>query len=162
MKKSIIIAAIVVLLFAAGVLSVTVVFKDFFFTTKYYDDPMIAYNSNAAHSPVGGDQSAQRAVGVYKISEDKALFIGEMTSERIVVAEMVMKNSKYAFEGTTYVLERGAAFNENAFDQTNTDSGFVKWMVVFDRQDADELSGTKDVKEYSLSGGSLLYLVIFD
>ncbi len=157
MKKKV----ITIVAFLIGVFSVTVSFNGFFFTTKFYDNPMSAYNADAVYDSVYGKTNVKKTIGTFRIDEEKALFIGELTKNRFLVAEMNVKNNKYAYEGTVYFYDYAEEFDAKNYNKIKTKTNYKKWIIAYDKQDIERISNIKFEKEYSLSNGSMLYLVIF-
>ncbi|MBE5929056.1 MAG: hypothetical protein E7267_06775 [Lachnospiraceae bacterium] len=160
MKKRVFV--LVLLLFLVGIFSLTISFDGFFFTTKFYEDPLRAYNAGATYNAIYGDTHAEREVGVVKIDEEKALFIGELSNDCFIVAGMNIKNEKYAFDGTKSIFEYSNERDVNAYKQTKTKSGYVKWTIACDKKSTEELVGVKTIMEYTLSDGRPLLLIVFD
>ena len=159
-KKNVI--AVIVFLFLVGVFSVTISLNDFFFTTKFYKDALSAYNADVVYDAIYGDTTANRTIGLLEIEKEKALFIGELSKDKFIVAEMKVKDKEYAYEGTVFFYSITDVFNENNYNQTETKTGNVKWDVINNRQDVEKLQNINLVKEYSMSDGSALFLVIFE
>lgn len=153
---------IVALLFLVGVFSVTVSLNGFFFTNKFYENPMSAYNAEATYDVMYGETKVEREIGVYKIDDEKALFIGLLSKNRFLVAEMNIRNGKYAHDGTVIFYDYNEEFDANYYNQTETKSDYVKWTIVCNKNDVGKLSNVKLVKEYALYSGSPLFLVIFE
>ena len=165
MKKKII--AGIIFLFLVGVFSVTISVDGFFFTTKFYKDALSAYNAEAGFSPVYGDTTANREIGLYEIEKEKALFIGELSEDEFIVSEMIVKDNKYASEGTVYFYNisdmfNSDVFNENNYNQTETKTDNIKWNIINNKQDVEKLQNINLFIEYSMSDGSPLFLVIFE
>lgn len=160
MKKKVIV--IVVFLFLVGVFSVTISLNGFFFATKFYENPLSAYNADAVYDIAYGDSKAKKQIGVFELDEETTLFIGELTDRRFLIANMKVNDKKYAYEGTVVFYEYSDVFDENDYNQTETESGFIKWTIVCNQYDIEKLSDVKLIKEYFLSDGSPLYLIIFE
>jgi hypothetical protein len=160
MKKTIV--AITLLLFLIGVFSVTISINDFFFTSKFYDEPLSAYNANAMYDVVYGETEASREIGLFEIGKEKALFIGELANNCFLVAEMNVKKGKFAHEGTVVFFDYNDEFNVNEFYITETKSESVKWTVACDNEHIKKLSNVKLVKEYMLLDGCPLFFVVFE
>lgn len=161
MKKKIIVVLIISVLFLIGIFSVTISTNSFFMTTKYYNDPKTAYNANATYDITYGQTQVQRQMGVLQLESDKSLFIGELTENTFIVAEMNIKNGKYAYNGTVIFYEYNDMFDEKYYNQTQTESGAVRWTVAYNRQDIAKLSDISSVNEYYLSDGSLVFIITF-
>lgn len=160
MKKRLL--QLLLFLVLVGVFSVTISLKDFFFTTKFYQEPLSAYNADAVYDPIYGDTTVNRTIGLFKIEKEKALFIGELSKDKFIVAEMKVKDKGYAYEGTVFFYSTSDLFNENNYNQTETKTGNVKWDVINNKQGVEKLQNIKLVNEYSMSDGSPLFLVIFE
>ena len=52
-----------------------------------------------------------------EIDKEKALFIGELSNNRFLVAEMNVKDKKYAYEGTVIFYDYLDSFDENNYNQ---------------------------------------------
>lgn len=162
MKKKVIVSVIVAVLFLVGAFSITISLNGFFFTTKYYDNPISAYNAGASYNAIYGETEAEREIGVFKLDEEKALFIGALSDNRFIVAEMNIKNEKYAYEGTVIFYDYDEEFDANHYNQTETKAGKVKWTIVYNKNDVEKLSDVKLTKEYTLSADSPLFFVMFE
>ena len=160
MKKKVI--AFIVFLVLIGVFSVTISLKGFFFTIKFYQEPLSAYNADAPYDPVYGDTTVNKLIGLFEIASEDALFIGELTNDKFLVAEMKIKDKKYAYEGTVYFYSRSDVFDENSYNLTETKTGTIKWEVINNKKDVEKLQNVKTVKEYSMSDGSPIFLVILE
>jgi len=152
---------IITFLILIGLFSVTISLKDFFFTTKFYQDPMSAYNADSMYSPIYGDTTAKKTIGLFEIDEEKALFIAELSNSGFLVAEMNIKDAKYAYEGTVILYNSSDSFNEKNYNLTETKTGSVKWTIAYSQQDVEKLQNVELIKEYSLSTGSPLFLIVF-
>lgn len=84
-------------MFLVGVFSVTISLNDFFLTTKFYKDPLSAYNADAVYDPIYGDTTANKTIGLFEIEKEKALFIGELSKDKFIVAEIKVKDKEYAY-----------------------------------------------------------------
>ena len=160
MKKKVIV--FIIILAFIGTFSVTISLKDFFFTTKFYQEPLSAYNADAQYDPVYGDMTAKKLIGLFEIDSEDALLVGELTNDKFLVAEMKIKDKKYAYEGTVYLYSRSDVFNENSYNLTQTKTGIVKWEIINNKKDVDKLQNVKIVKEYSMSDKSPIFLVVFE
>lgn len=161
MNKKVITVIIILILILIGVFPITVSFNGFFFTTKFYNDPLVAYNADAMCDTVHGEIKAKNTIGLFEFDDKKALFIGELSNNRFLVAEMNIKGKKYARGETVFLYDYTEEFNEKAYNLTKTQSGYKKWMIIYNQQDIEKLSDVKLKIEYTLSNGSTLFLIIF-
>lgn len=144
-----------------GVFSITLSFGKFF-TTQYYDTPLLAYNDNCSHDVVYGDTTARSEVGVFNIDNETALFIGALNSNCFVVAEMSIKNDKYAFKGTSMIYNSiDLSDIPDSRNVTNTATGYVEWSVFCNQSEIDALQNVNSVKSYTLPNGNAIYIAIF-
>ena len=160
--KKIVVIAIAVMLLGAGVFSLTISLDDFFLTTKFYENPLSAYNAEAVYDALHGETKVEKQIGLLQLDDEKALFIGELSKQKFLIAEMNMKDQKFAHEGTVFFYDYGVAVDEISYNQTETKSGYINWGILFNQQDVDKLSNANHVQEYALSCGSPLFLVLFD
>lgn len=160
MKKKVV--TVIVVLVLIGVFSITISLKDFFFTTKFYKEPLSAYNAEAQYDPIYGDTTVNESIGLFEIDNENALFIGELTRDKFLVAEMKIKDNKYAFEGTAYFYSRSDVFDENNYNLSETKNGTLKWEVINSKKDVEKLQNVRVVKEYSMSDGLPIFLVVFE
>ena len=158
-NKIIVVVAILVLL---GMFSITISLNDFFFTTKFYSEPLSAYNEDATYDPIYGDTVANKTIGLLKIDEENVLFIGELSQVEFLIAEMMVKDNKYAYKGTVSFYDSSDQFNKHIYNQTKTKTGNVKWQVFTNKQEVEKIQNIKSVNEYFLSNGSSLFIVILD
>ena len=162
MKKGTVIFIVAVVFILIGVFSVTISWNNFFFTTKFYQDPMAAYNAAALYDPIQGNIKATKSIGVFEIDEENALFLGEISNDAFLVAQMKTKNKEYAFEGTVVIYRCSDSFKKEGVNLTDAKTGTVKWVILNDGEELEALPNPKAVKEYSMPNGSPLYLVVFE
>lgn len=156
------IVIIVVSLFIIGVFSVSVSTGNFFFATKYYKTPLKAYNAGAAYDAVYGNTKASKEIGLLNFDDKNALFLGELTENSFVAAQMKLKDGRYAAEGTAIFYDFNEDSNLSNYNQTDTVNGHKKWAITYDKSDTENLSGVSHVESYRHSNGAEIYIVIFD
>ncbi len=152
---------IVVILFFVGVFSVTFSFGDFFFTTKYYKTALEAYNADCAFSPGYGDTEAESTIGFAKLDEGIGLFIGELDEHSFVINEMVLKDGKYASNGTSLIYDLREESDGQSKNQTVTSSKTINWAVLYSQAEIDVLSDIESVEIYTHSSGNNIYFAIY-
>ena len=145
-----------------GVFSIAVSVNHFFFTTKYYKTPLEAYNADCTYSAIDGITEASKEIGVFTLDKENALFLGELTTDRFLVAEMALKDGKYALKGTTFFYDFSDESKDLNYNQTQIITGHIKWLIVYNQTDVETLSHVLSVKEYYHSGGSVIYLVLLN
>lgn len=158
-NKKLIIAFTLILII---LVSTTLSFGNFFFTTQYYDAPLNAYNDNCTYDIVYGETKATKQIGLKTLDEENSLFIGELNAECFVVAEMSVKNEKYAFKGTCMLYDiKECADDINTRNQTNVLSGSVSWSIIYDENVLNSLFDVVSIDSYELTDGYTIYLVVY-
>ena len=142
--------------------SITLSFGDFFFTAQYYKDPLKAYNENCTYDIVYGETKATKQIGIQTLDEENCLFIGELNEQCFVVAEMSLKNGKYAFKGTSMLYDIKEGNDDmNTQNQTSILSGTVSWAIIYNESVLGSLLNIASINSYELSDGHTIYLVIY-
>ena len=161
MKKKI---TLIVLLFVviAGIVLAGTRFKDYLFGAKYYETPIAAFNAECGFDAVYGDISADREIGLIKLDNENALFFGDVTENVFVAAELSVKDNKYAYGGTVYIYDADYKFNVDGYDQTNTNSGQIKWTVAYNEEDLQKIPVDINVKKYLRINGAEIFVAIYN
>lgn len=153
----------VFILVLLGVFSVSIYLGDFFFTTKYYKTPIEAYNADSTYNPTYGDAAADREIGVVSLDDSNCLFIGELNEDCFVVAEMAVKDGRYAAKGMSVFYDLSEESDGmNGSYQTNIADGYVRWAVMYSQSEVEKLSDVLSVESYMHSNGHIIYLVIYN
>lgn len=63
---------------------------------------------------------------------------------------------------TAYFYSRSDVFDENNYNLSETKNGTLKWEVINSKNDVEKLQNVRDVKEYSMSNGLSIFLVVFE
>ncbi|MBO4732975.1 MAG: hypothetical protein J5662_00720 [Clostridia bacterium] len=167
MKKKIAIIAVSVIALIligiiTGVIPFTVQLKDFFFSTEYYNTPVEAYNAENSIDATFGDISAKSEIGLFKLDSENALFLGDLSNGFFVVAEMKIKDNKYAYAGTRSVYEIQDDMNVNgkSYDRTKIAGGYVKWSIVYKESDIEKFDDVTRSEHYKNAEGRDIFLVL--
>lgn len=161
MKKNKLIIIIAILL-VLGLFSVTISLKNFFYTTKYYDNPIQAYNSGGTYDTIYGDIKATRNLGFVNLDEENGLFIGEISKTLFVVVEMKLKEDKYASQGTVIIYDLEEPSDGMNKNKTTTKQGFFEWAILYSQSEIDPIAKNVSVTPLSHSSGQIIYLVVYD
>ena len=160
-RNKIIILIIITVLLLAVTVPVTIQLKDHFFSTNYYESPLDAYNAECGLDAVYGDISAHKEIGVLKLDEENSLFLGELSQDVFILAEMSVKKNKYAYKGAVTFYDTDYKFDVNGYSQTETNSGSIKWIVAYDKKDLDKISAEINISKYVRNDGSDVYIAVY-
>ncbi len=142
--------------------SITISFKDFLFTTRYYKTPLKAYNAGSGYDAILGDTSADKEMGLCQLDDTTALFLGEIRQNLFVVDEMQSKNGKYASKGLSIFYDLEEESDGPNKNTTRTESQTVSWSILYTRAEVENAVDVKRVETYTHSGGQKIYLVVFN
>ena len=169
MKKRILIAVVIMLSLATigmatGILPFTIQFGDCFFTNKYYKTSISAYNAENDIDAIYGDVSAEKEIGLFELDNENALFSGELKDGNIVIAEMKVKNNKYAYAGTYSIFDmsKDLKVDGTAYYQTKTADGYAKWAVVYKESDIEKYKNVNKTEHFTASDGRDIFLLILE
>lgn len=151
---------IVVFLFIVGIFSFSISTGNFFFTTKYYDNPIEAYNADSTYNALYGNTSVKKEIGRIILDNKTYLFIGEIDNNNFVVNEMDVKNSKYSSKGINYFYDISEISEDTVENVTNISNGCVKWNVSYKKPKIEIVSNTLSVETFTLSDGRNFYVVL--
>ena len=99
----------------------------------------------------------------YEVSnENYCLFIGQLNTDCFVVAELSIKNGRYAFKGTSMIYEIMGKDDTDIKNQTSILSGYMSWSIIYNEKVLGSLSNVSSINEYELMDGHRIYLVIYD
>lgn len=156
-----VVIAAVAVLFATGVFSVSVSTGDSFFSSKYYVDPMKAYKADGGIDHVKGDTSVKEQLGLVVLDESSAVFLGKVNDERFVVAELAVKDDKYAYKSEA--LYEVANIRGNIDVQTTkTSEVTITWGVTCEKEEIEKVRNVMLVEEFSLNDSTDIYIIVFE
>ena len=161
MKKQNIVIVSVILIFIV-LISIELSFGNFFYTKKYYDTAIEAYNNNCTYDAALGETKANKEIGLFVLSDEHSLFLGQINEDRLVVAEMHVKNGRYAFKGTSMIYNR-EDLTEMTVDHntTNTENGYVRWSILNDETKINDLLNVHSVRSYEVFETDTIYLLTY-
>jgi hypothetical protein len=144
------------------IVSIALHFKGIFFTLQYYVTPLDAYNKNCTYDIVYGKTEVTKQIGLLTLDEENCLFIGQLNTDCFVVAELSIKNGRYAFKGTSMIYEIMGKDDTDIKNQTSILSGYISWSIIYNEKVLGSLSNVSSINEYELMDGHRIYLVIYD
>ena len=154
-NKTITILLIVAASMIIGWLVFSICTGNFFSLASYYKTPLKAYNESMISNP------ARSQIGYYGIDDKSGLFIGEIDSDTFIVADMEVKGGRYAHKSFTAFYKPDYKFNPQGWDEIETSSGTVKFIVAYKKADLEKLKCDYTVSEYKTSSGQQIYLAIY-
>lgn len=159
MSKKTIICLGVLLIIGVFIGGITLGFSGvFYFTTKYYETPTKAFMSEYS-AGIEGSIEIQKPVDTIIIDENNCMFLAITEDKKLLVAEMVIKNGKYAYSGTYYRYDFDSESDykkDTGLIMTQTDlynskgkvvSSF-KWCIVLKDEVSSEVYKELYYKEY--------------
>ena len=160
MKKKIIIFSVFILIV---IFSSSFSYRNIFYTTHYYKTPLLAYNDNCGHNITYGDIKAKNEIGVLSLDNENCLFLGEINDNCFVVAEIAIKNEKYAFKGTTVIYDLTEQPDDySSRKQTYTSDGHIYWAIMYERPNPAVSPDINFIETYTHSNGKTIYLVVYN
>lgn len=154
-KKTAVILIFTAVIIITGWLGISISTGNFFFTTSYFKTPLKAYNESMLTNQATGQ------IGYMNLSDDTGLFIGEIDNDTFVVADIGVKNGRYAHKSFTAFYQRDYKFDIKGYERIKTSSGTIKYIVAYVKSDLEKLKCDYKVNEYKTSSGQKIYLAVY-
>ena len=158
-QKNVVIFILVLIVVA----SITFSFRNIFHTTQYYKTPLLAYNATCSYDMIYGDTKVENEIGVLNLDDKNCLFLGDLNECCFVVAEIAIKNGKYASKGSTLIYDlTGKSDGINGRNLTYTSDGCIYWSIMYEQSELSVLSNINFIETYTHSNGHTIYLVVYN
>ncbi len=122
-----------------------------------------AFNDGFTPNAATGSVITEKAIGIYRFTDTKCLYLCKINGNRLLVAEMKTKGKEYLYNGDYYIYSlNDEPLLTEGYNVTDTTEGEIKWEILLSKPQNKTEYGITDIVEFKYSETQNIFLVVLE